>query len=135
MAATARTTASLNEQMREAVRNCLAQASPRVIAAYQFGSTVRQQATPLSDVDVAVYLDEPSRETRAMAYPTLRDCLQQAIDAMPVDLVLLNDASPALAIRAIDGVLLYVSDERRRIALETAILPPEPARSVAVSPQ
>jgi uncharacterized protein YutE (UPF0331/DUF86 family) len=73
-------------------------------------------------VDIAVYLDEPRREARVAAYLGLRRRLDQALANGPVDLVLLNDAPPALAGRIIAGDLVYSADERERIRLETTIL-------------
>ena len=108
---------SLDASVRDRLTTCLAQISPPVVAAYLFGSTARGEPTPLSDVDIAVYLNEPSREARVAAYLGLRRRLAEALANGPVDLVLLNDAPPALAGRIIAGDLLYAADERERIRL------------------
>ena len=97
----------LKANIRDRLRACLAQTSPSVVAAYLFGSTARGETTPLSDVDIAVYLDEPNHERRTAAYLGLLRHLSQALANGPVDLVLLNDAPPALAGRIIAGNLLY----------------------------
>lgn len=112
----------LDASVQDRLRACLAQASSPVVAAYLFGSAARGETTPLSDVDIALYLDEPSRDRRVEAYLGLRRRLAQALANGPVDLVLLNDAPPALAGRIIAGDLLYSADERERIRLETTIL-------------
>lgn len=112
----------LDASVRDRLRSCLAQMSPSVVAAYLFGSAARGETTPLSDVDIAIYLDEPRRESRVAAYLGLRRQLALALGNGPVDLVLLNDAPPALAGRIIAGALLYSADEQQRIRLETATL-------------
>lgn len=90
--------------------------------AYLFGSAARGQTTPLSDVDVAVYLDEPDRAKRVRAYLPLLLDLKQAIGDGEVDLVYVNDASPALAYRIIAGELLYCADESKRVEVEARAL-------------
>jgi hypothetical protein len=112
----------LDASVRDRLTACLAHVTPPVVAAYLFGSAARGETTPLSDVDIAVYLDEPRREARVAAYLGLRRRLAQALGNGPVDLVLLNDAPPALAGRIITGDRLYSADERERIRLETTIL-------------
>ena len=113
---------SLDASVRDRLTTCLAHVTPPVVAAYLFGSAARGETTSLSDVDIAVYLDEPSRESRVAAYLGLRRRLALALGNGPVDLVLLDDAPPALAGRIIAGDLVYSADERERIRLETTIL-------------
>jgi len=93
-----------------------------VTLAYLFGSTVRGQGTPLSDMDLGIYLDEPDRVQRARIYPSLLFALKQAVGDGEVDLVYLNDASPLLAYQIITGQLIYRADERQRIAVEARAL-------------
>lgn len=67
----------------------------RIVFAYLFGSAARRQLTPLSDVDVAVYLDDP-----AQAANTRLDILGRVIGHLRtdrVDVVVLNMAPTALA--------------------------------------
>lgn len=98
------------------------QSSPYpVILAYLFGSEARGQTTPLSDVDVAVYLDE-TLDQRVEDYLPLLRAVNQAVDDGQVDLVYLNDASPSLAYAIIGGELVFCADERRRVYLESTIL-------------
>lgn len=92
--------------------------------AYLFGSTARGGSTPLSDVDVAVYLDKPEREKRVQCYLFFLAELQSALQPMghQVDLIFLNDASIRIAYEAIKGQLLCANDAQRRVAYETRIL-------------
>jgi len=93
-----------------------------VTVAYLFGSAAKGSTTVLSDLDVAVYLDEPDLDRRVNAYlPLLRD-VRLATGDSDVDLVLLNDASPMLAREIVAGHPFYCTDERRRVMIETRIL-------------
>ena len=92
-----------------------------VTVAYLFGSAAKGCTTALSDLDVAVYLDEPDMNERVGAYlPLLRDLRLTTGD--DVDLVVLNDASPLLAREIIAGNPFYCTDERQRVMIETHIL-------------
>lgn len=93
-----------------------------VTLAYLFGSVARGETTPLSDLDVAVYLDEPDRARRVRMYLPLLADLKRAVEDGKVDLVYLNDAPPTLAYQMIAGRRLYSADERQRVAVETRIL-------------
>ncbi len=93
---------------------------PGVISALLFGSQARGRAGPLSDVDLAVWLDntlEPDRHGE-MALE-LTDVAAKTIGTGEVQVVVLNRAPPALVQRAIrDGVRLFDADVRARVRLE-----------------
>jgi len=97
---------------------CLA-GQPEVVLAYLFGSVARGEADRLSDVDVAVLLDESlgpedrvDRQLRLMA--ALSD-----FSARETQVVLLNNASPLLAYRVVtEGILLHERSRTERIAFE-----------------
>ncbi|MFQ5615255.1 MAG: HepT-like ribonuclease domain-containing protein [Anaerolineales bacterium] len=105
---------------------CFANASPPVLLAYLFGSAARGQATPFSDLDIAVYLDEPDRDRRVAEYRRLRVQLEDTLVIRekhpPIDLVFLNDVPSALAYRIITGKLLYCVDDTWRAELEARII-------------
>ena len=91
-------------------------ARPDVTLAYVFGSTARGERRADSDIDIAVLFDVQPSATEQLA---LRDALCAAAQ-IPVDLVVLNDASPLLAHEVISAVGAYPSqqgfsrqDERR----------------------
>jgi len=90
--------------------------------AYLFGSEAQRQTTPLSDVDVAVYLDEPDPVKRSRYYLSLLFDLTRAVGNGEVDLVFLNDAPSLFAYQIMGGQLLYSADEERRVAFETSVL-------------
>jgi len=106
------------EKLIEYFQNC----PYPVVLAYLFGSVARGEITHLSDIDVAVYLDEPDRAKRANLYLTLLVSLQEVVGDKRVDLVYLNDAPAGLAYSIITGKLLHCADERKRVEIEAGIL-------------
>ena len=74
---------------------------PGVLFAYLFGSQSTGRAGPLSDVDVAVYLDDPvdALETRL----ALTDLVSRHVGSDRVDVVVLNPAPIALAGRVVES--------------------------------
>lgn len=100
-------------------------AHPDVIVAYLFGSAARGELRASSDVDVAVLLSAEGRESREPTGPTLSSLrlgLQSDLHEAahrPVDLIILNQASPDLIHRVLrDGVLLVERDRSARIRFE-----------------
>jgi predicted nucleotidyltransferase len=82
---------------------------PEVRFALVFGSRVTGGARPDSDWDLAIYLADGLEATARAA---LRDRLVAAIEPRDrVDLVILNDAPPLLAHRALCGEKLFSRDE------------------------
>jgi predicted nucleotidyltransferase len=97
----------------EALRQVLL-ADGRIAYALRFGSTARGEATPLSDVDVAVGL-RSGTALDAHALGALTSALEQAA-GRPVDLIVLDEAPPPLAYRVFrDGQLLVEVDRRARV--------------------
>ena len=95
---------------------------PNIVALYLFGSQARERAGPLSDVDVAVLLDQG---VTADHYFDLRlQYLQQLSDQLQrddVDVLILNEAPPALAYRVLwDGKLLFCRDRTVLAAYKAA---------------
>jgi predicted nucleotidyltransferase len=95
-----------------------------VVAAYLFGSQARGQAGPLSDVDLAVWLD-PSldRDRRWRRQLDLTRLGTSTLRTNEVQVIVLNDAPPLLAHRALrDGIVLADSDPLQRVRFETAAI-------------
>ncbi len=92
-----------------------------IVFAYLFGSVARKQATDLSDVDIAVFLKpevEVKEEQRVERQLTLAKELEN-ITGREIQVTLLNQAPPLLAYMVIrDGILLYQSDNARRVEFE-----------------
>lgn len=95
-----------------------------VNAAYLIGSYATGAAGPLSDIDVAVWIeDELPPGARLDLRLALADAAAKALGSDEVDVVVLDDAPPLLRHRAIrDGVLLFSNDERARVRKETTAI-------------
>lgn len=88
----------------------------RVKFAYLFGSRARGQAGPLSDTDVAVYLD---RRIKLGSYRLiLMEKLAKVLKSDHLDLVVLNQAPPLLRHEIIKYGRLLKDDAARRIPFE-----------------
>jgi hypothetical protein len=91
--------------------------SEDVVLAYLFGSYARGQASSLSDVDVAVLLDERlNDDARFNKRLQIITDLVGLLQTDNVDVVILNEVSLALGYRVLrDGLLLYSANEDKRI--------------------
>lgn len=79
-------------------------AYPFIVAAYQFGSTVRGGEGPLSDLDIAILV----RDERAPS----------AVDLLRVELLLAHELQKQLQVQQVDLITL----NRQRLPLQYAIL-------------
>ncbi|MCW5853566.1 MAG: nucleotidyltransferase domain-containing protein [Anaerolineae bacterium] len=99
-------------------------AEPHVTVAYLFGSYARDQAGALSDVDIAVLLDDSISE--ADYFEERLRLMGEVTDALKfddVDVVVLNQAPLALAYRVLrDGVVLACRDRDRRVQYTARIV-------------
>lgn len=96
---------------------------PAVKLAYLFGSQATGNVGPLSDVDVAVYLDGLNRYDRFQLRLELMAELSGALQRNDVEVVVLNDASrPAFKYHVIaDGIIVY-EREPYRVQVEPSIV-------------
>ena len=88
-----------------------------VLLAYLFGSYARDQAGPLSDVDIAVLLaGDPDAKRCFEMRLQLIGGVMDLLHFNDVDVIILNQAPLALRYRVLrDGALLYCRDEQTRI--------------------
>jgi hypothetical protein len=96
-------------------------ADGRVLFAYLFGSFATGRANPLSDVDIAVYLNETGElaEYKLALFGRVTDALGTA----ELDLVVLNTAPISIAGRVLQNRQLLVDkDPFRRHAYESLTL-------------
>ncbi len=99
-----------------------------IVAAYLFGSAATGRAGPLSDVDVAVLLDQSSdrRVGDAGSAPRQSDLasrMPKALGVSRVDVVILNTAPIALAFHAISsGRVVVGSAHPARVRFEVRLL-------------
>jgi uncharacterized protein len=95
-----------------------------VVSALLFGSQATGKAGPLSDIDVAVWLDPvlgPAERHRV--HLELMSAAARALASDEVQVVVLNEATPLLRHRVLrDGVRLVDRDPRARVRLETKAL-------------
>jgi uncharacterized protein len=92
-----------------------------VVAASLFGSHAAGRPGPLSDVDVAVWLDpDLDDEAKSQKRLELTQVAAEALGHGEVDVVVLNGATPLLRHRAVrDGRRLVERDARARVRFET----------------
>ena len=94
-----------------------------VTLAYLFGSTVRGESNCLSDIDIAVLLDDTllQNESFDLQHELISE-LTGFLKTNNVDLVVLNDSPLLLTYNIIrDGIILK-SDEPLRVKFETKIM-------------
>jgi len=92
--------------------------------AYVFGSYALHKENQLSDVDIAVYLDDTIPEDK---YFDIRLCLINDISSIlrtnEVDLIILNQADLLLKYQVVySRVVLYERDKYKRIDFEVRVL-------------
>lgn len=94
-----------------------------VTLAYLFGSTVRGESNCLSDIDIAVLLDDTLLQNESFDLQLeLISELTGFLKTNNVDLVVLNDSPLLLTYNIIrDGIILK-SDEPLRVKFETKIM-------------
>lgn len=100
----------MKKQLQDLLKN-----NELVSFAYLFGSYARGDAAARSDVDVAVYLVDPSFDNRLRVHHDLAVALNRE-----VDIVVLNDVKNIYLLEAIlrEGILLKDSDNRAIFEVE-----------------
>ncbi|MCD6348068.1 MAG: nucleotidyltransferase domain-containing protein [Candidatus Korarchaeota archaeon] len=77
----------------------------KVLAVILFGSTVRGEVTPLSDVDLAVVIEDPTPEDEAEL---------GSLYSQKIDLVLFHRLPPYIQFEVLrEGKVLYLRDEEK----------------------
>jgi predicted nucleotidyltransferase len=77
---------------------------PDIIFAYLFGGLLREKPSPLSDVDVAVYLHSPEK----LDFLQLFHDITSVLGTEELDLVILNDAPVSIAGRVLQNRKILV---------------------------
>jgi len=94
----------------EGIRNPLIPVFQRynVAFAYLFGSVVEGNASPVSDIDIAIFVKSPMKDLFDLKLSLLAD-ICRALKRNDVDVVILNDTKNLLLLEDIikRGVLLY----------------------------
>ena len=106
--------------IKESVRRVIARHHD-IILAYLFGSQVQGSIGPMSDIDIAVLLD--NADEKHTIHSELRSSIASAADQERVDVVFLNRAAVQLAYAIIvDGELIYERDAYTRVEYEAKIM-------------
>ncbi|WP_305042492.1 type VII toxin-antitoxin system MntA family adenylyltransferase antitoxin [Geoalkalibacter sp.] len=93
---------------------------PQVKFAYAFGSHARGDVGPLSDIDIAVFLD---RRMSIFNYRLrLMESLARELGTERLDLVTLNDAPVVLRFEVVRGGRVIKENRKRRITFEARTL-------------
>lgn len=109
----------IDDALMEGLRRFLAK-DRMVKFAYLFGSAARNEAGPLSDLDVAVYLDGRVNEFRYRL--RLAEGLARALKTEKLDLVVLKSAPVLLKYEVISSGIILKEDRPRRVMFETLVL-------------
>lgn len=121
----------MNTAYRESIELCLKN-NGMIKFAYLFGSCVRNGNGPLSDIDLAVYLDKRLDFFSARLH--LLEELSRLFKEQPYDLVVLNNASLILQYEVIREGIILKENKKKRIPFETGVLSEyldtEPIRAV-----
>jgi predicted nucleotidyltransferase len=104
----------------------LFKAYPFIVAAYQFGSTVRGQESPLSDLDIAILVDDkraPSGLELLRIELLLAHELQKHLGVPEIDLVTLNSLKLPLQHGILrTGRLIYDADPKYRVGFTQRVI-------------
>ena len=103
----------------EIIRTFL-RAQQKVKFAYLFGSVASGEAGPLSDVDLAVYVD--GRLDMFNYRLKLMEALAVILKSENFDLIILNNAPIVLTHEVISGGIVLKDDRQRRIMFESRAL-------------
>ncbi len=96
----------------------------RLVVAYLFGSQARGQARPVSNVDIAVYLNEGLKKGERFDLKLrLIGDLSVILQTDGVDLLLLRDLPLFFQYRIVrEGKLIFCKDELQRIRFEFRVM-------------
>lgn len=96
----------------------------KVILVYIFGSQIKGKPSPLSDIDIAIFLDEKLSKSERFdlrLYLIAKVC--NILGSREVDLIVLNDVPPRLYFNVLkNGQILYSRDELKRIRSEVKVM-------------
>ena len=112
----------MNEAQQKKLKDHLSQ-KDEIIFAYIYGSVARNQDTRLSDIDLAIYIDEDKKPAAGpFGYRSDLIAELQPLAGNDIDLIILNDASNLLAYNVFkEGSLLFNKDPdlRTRVQAKT----------------
>lgn len=91
---------------------------------YLFGSQAKNNTGKLSDIDIAVYLDEELNDDERFALRLeLINKVCEIVKTDKIDLIILNGSPLLLSFNVVhDGLILYSKDEIKRVQFEAKIM-------------
>lgn len=95
-----------------------------VVFAYLYGSMARGKENKLSDIDIAVYIDESKKPASGtFGYRSELITELQSLVKREVDLVILSEVSILLAVNILkNGKLLFTKSKKKRIEFHKNIM-------------
>ena len=95
-----------------------------VIFAYLYGSLAQGKENKLSDIDIAIYIEESKKpESGTFGYRSELITGLQTLSEREVDLVILNEVSLSLSVSILkNGKLLFTKSEKLRIGFHKDIM-------------
>ena len=110
--------------IKEALSGVFDRYRGRVLFAYVFGSAAVEETTPMSDLDIAVFLSEGTREFYSDTRLSLYADLCRVLKRNDVDLLVLNTAGNLILLDEIvrKGVLLYDDAVEVREVFEVRVI-------------
>jgi len=92
--------------------------------AYLFGSCSKNNKGPLSDIDIAIYLDDKIKKDERFDFRLeIMAQISKLLKREDIDLIILNDSDISLAYEVIYyAKLIYSKDELKRIRYEAKIM-------------
>jgi len=116
---------SVKEKTIEEIKNILReyfQKHSEIEVAYIFGSIAQGRTSALSDIDIAIIINDQQVNVKTYRYGYKAEILADLIKLFKtnnIDLVILNEASILLKHQVLYfGKLIYTKNERRRIAFQ-----------------
>ena len=99
---------------------------PEIEVAYIFGSVAQGTISSLSDIDIAVLIDNRQIDENSYRYGYKAEILSDFIKLFKtnaIDLVILNEANTLLRHRVLySGKILYFKNEKKRIEFQTSTI-------------
>ena len=99
---------------------------PEIEVVYIFGSVAQGKITPLSDIDIAILVDNQKIDENVYRYGYKAEILSDLIKLLKtnaIDLVILNEANTLLRHRILYyGKILHSKNEKKRIVFQTTTI-------------
>lgn len=107
----------------EKIREIFKKYNDKIIVSYLFGSTHTGKITPLSDIDIAILIDEKYKNIINQIEQDIYEDLTKCMNTDEIDLVCLNKAPLSVQYGVIkDKEILYYYDKQKVVDYETSVI-------------